>query len=147
MLGAVDNQNWHEPSFDPYPYHPSNYRQNYQNSSTAPKAIDSTSPSVNSGGSQNNNGSANGRSNPSTNSNGSRNRSDGDGNRNGDRRSDSNGNGYNSNSSGNPTLIGSHPALIGSTSTPYVNGQHPFNNQLDGPWGTSFEMTANRPDW
>ena len=105
------NQNWHEPSFDPYPYHPANYGQSYQ---TGTKS--SSTPSVNSHGSysnsnisnagggipQSSNGCACNRSD--SNSNGMEvrtltNTSDGS-------KSESTGiaSGYGSNSSVNPTL-------------------------------------------
>ena len=139
------NQNWHEPSFDPYPYHPSNYRQSFQNNGGAigggvvgaGKA--SSTPSVNSHGSQSNsnnnsnNNSANGLAQQHASSNGSAgNRSDsGNGagnptltNTSAGTKSDSNGGGgYGSSNSANPTLMNNAGVVQRN-----LNYQ-PFNNQ------------------
>jgi hypothetical protein len=102
------NQNWHEPSFDPYPYHPANYGQSYQ---TGTKS--SSTSSVNSHGSHSNsnisnaggvipqssNGCAWNRSDSNSNGMTLTNTSDGS-------KSESTGiaSGYGSNASVNPTL-------------------------------------------
>ena len=115
------NQNWHEPSFDPYPYHPANYGRSYQN------GTQSSTSSANSNGSNSNlNNNINGAIHQSSNIS-NRTRSDSISNC-ADIKTLSNpsyGSKSNSIASGNTA----HCTLTNAGPDPKKINYHPFNNQ------------------